>query len=99
LNKLILIYFLLKVFGKTGEYRGCMGDLSLLINPNLPDKNINDDNTPSNDACQDVPGGGASLCKCTSNLCNSSSKYSYFSFPVLIFIAFVVYQFPCVFLS
>jgi len=74
-----------------------MGDLINLVKPQyLEGQNLNDDNTSSNDQCQKLD--GMSLCKCTSNLCNSSSKYTYFSFPVLIFILFVVYQFPCVFL-
>lgn len=88
----------MKVFTKITEQRGCMHDLIGLLKPaNVDGKNLNDINGASNDDCQDL--GGSSLCKCTSNLCNSASKYSHFSFPVWIFILFVVYQFPCVFLS
>jgi hypothetical protein len=78
-----------------------MNDLmDLLKFQNVDGQNLNDDSGTSNDHCQksDATGGVMSLCKCTSNLCNSSSKNSFFSFPVLIFILFVVYQFPCVFL-
>jgi hypothetical protein len=67
-----------------------MGDLISLVKPAyLDSQNLNDDdNAASNDQCQKLD--GMSLCKCTSNLCNSSSKYSFFSFPVLIFILFLV---------
>jgi len=93
-----LNFFFVEVFNKVTEHRGCMGDLISLVKPAYLDgQNVNDDdNTASNDQCQKLD--GMSLCKCTSNLCNSSSKYSFFSFPVWIFILFIVYQFPCVFL-
>ncbi|CAF1100669.1 unnamed protein product [Adineta steineri] len=88
------------VINKASEERGCMNDLIALVNvPNIGPNPLNDDSGSSNDQCQqsDTQGTGMSLCKCTSNLCNSSSKYSYFSFPVMILICFVVYQFPCIF--
>jgi len=90
------------VINKASEERGCIGDLyDLLKLPTMGSFNLNYDSGSSNDQCQelDTPGTGMSLCKCTSNLCNSSSKYSFLSFPVLIFIFFVVYQFPWIFFS
>ncbi|CAF3738723.1 unnamed protein product [Rotaria sp. Silwood1] len=90
------------VIDKSSEYRGCMGDLYKMLHfPLMNSQNPNDISGSSNDQCQriNLQGSGMSLCKCTSNLCNSSSKYSYISFSVWIFIIFVVYLFPCVFLS
>jgi hypothetical protein len=89
------------VLQKDTEYRGCMKDLMNLLKLTLIDgRNIDELSGSSNDQCKTIeaPGSSTSLCKCTTNLCNSSTKNSYFSFPVLIFIFFVVYQFPCVFL-
>ncbi|CAF0978584.1 unnamed protein product [Rotaria sordida] len=89
------------VFEKVTEYRGCMTDLyKMLEYPTLGGGNFYDDGGSSNDQCQKINtlGSGMSLCKCTSNLCNSSSKSSYISFLILIFILLVVYLCPCVFL-
>ena len=59
------------------------------------------DAKPSNDQCKQINMHSTrmSLCICTSNLCNSVSKYPYFSFSFLICIAFVVYLFPSTLLS
>jgi hypothetical protein len=84
----------MKMSNKQSEERGCMKDLMGYLQQKVDGINLNDDN---GDSCQkmDTPSGGMSLCKCTSNLCNSSSKNnSYFIFSIL----FVVYQFVFVFL-
>ncbi len=80
--------------GKQSEDRGCMHDLIGFLLPKKVDgQNSNDD------SCQktDPAAGGFILCQCTSNLCNSSSKNSYISYPILILILFVIYQYSFVF--
>lgn len=79
--------------------------INMLGSPNIDNRNQNDysglHSGSSNDQCQkiDTQGTGMSLCKCTSNLCNSSSKYSFSSFTISISFISVVYLFSCVFLS
>lgn len=83
---------------KHREERGCMNDLVNLVLPKKGNgSNLMDDN---GDSCQkmDAATGGIILCKCTSNLCNISSKNSHLSYPVGIYIFFVIlYQYSCVF--
>ena len=84
--------------GKHSEDRGCMNDLmGFILREKMDGQNPNDDN---NDSCQkmETPTVGMILCKCTSNLCNSSLKNSALAYPVWILIIVVVYQFPFVFL-
>jgi hypothetical protein len=79
-----------------------MNDLIKLVNPFFEDgpKTL-DESGPPNDKCQklDTQPTAVSLCKCTSDFCNSSSKSSYFSLPLFLLLVFVVNQYPYVFLS
>lgn len=83
---------------KHREDRGCMNDLVNLVLPKVVNgSNQMDDN---GDSCQkiDAASGGIILCKCTSNLCNFSSKNSSFSYPVAMFIfAVILIQYSFVF--
>ena len=67
-----------------------MSDLMTLVEfPNL-------DRTSVNDQCKNIeatPGTGMSLCKCTTNLCNSSTKKSYFSFWFIYILASFFYDY------
>ena len=88
------------MFKKGEQERGCLADLlDLMQVSNTASRNPNDDSRSLNEQCKTIDGAGISLCKCTRNLCNSSSKDFYFSLSVYIFIGFVVYQFPSAFLS
>ncbi|UJR20356.1 hypothetical protein I4U23_023487 [Adineta vaga] len=74
------------VFNKAAEERGCMNDLMKYL------KLANSASGPGDDQCQQLDSqmAGMSLCKCTSDLCNSSTKHFSFVFPVLMSIIFVV---------
>jgi hypothetical protein len=76
-----------------------MKDLMSILQQKIDGQNPNDDN---GDSCQkgDGPLGGMILCKCTSNLCNSSIKNSLnFIWPIFMGILLVVvYRFSFVFL-
>jgi hypothetical protein len=67
-----------------------MNDLMTLVEfPNLDRQSVNDQ-------CKNIeaaPGTGMSLCKCTTNLCNSSSKKSYFSFSSFFLFIYILASF------
>lgn len=66
--------------GTGSEERGCLEDLIKLLNFGNNDRTLNERNgltsAPLNDQCHRLgkQENGISLCKCTSNLCNSSPK-------------------------
>ncbi|CAF1567833.1 unnamed protein product [Adineta ricciae] len=77
------------VFFSTAEERGCMNDLIKYL------KFPNSGGGSGDDQCQqlDAQNPGMSLCKCTSNLCNSSTKHFAYLAPVLASILSVVFSF------
>jgi len=98
-------YFLIVVIGKLTEERGCLDDLIKLLNFSNKGRTITDGNSltseSSDDQCHRLGtyGNGMSLCKCTSDLCNSSSKLIYLTKPILTFIILFLQYFLRVFLS
>jgi hypothetical protein len=93
------------VLGKGSEERGCLEDLIKLLNLSNSGRTLNDGNglinAPLNDQCHRLGayGNGISLCKCTTNLCNSSSKLIYLTKSILTFIILTLHSFLRVFLS
>lgn len=90
--------FLKIVINKLTEERGCLDDLIKLINAaNKFNQTFNNENSYAtdslNDQCQKLGayGNGMSLCKCTNNLCNLSSKMnSFHKLFIFIFIILII---------
>jgi hypothetical protein len=61
------------------EERGCLNDILAIIEV---DKQYS--NTDKDDRCQQITTDGMLLCKCTSDLCNSSTRNSYFLLSIFI---------------
>ncbi|CAF0870312.1 unnamed protein product [Rotaria sp. Silwood1] len=85
------------VINRVTEERGCLDDLIKLINSaNKNNQTLNNrtgyPSGSSNDQCHKFGtyGNGMSLCKCTNNLCNLSSKKIHLTKPVLILIILLV---------
>ena len=96
---------LVLVINKITEERGCLDDLIKLLNfVNKDSRTVNNENGltsgSSNDQCHKLGpyGNGMSLCKCTNNLCNSSSKYIQLTKSLFIFIILLVQHIQRVFL-
>ncbi len=93
--------------GTGSEDRGCLEDLITLLRAANNDhgKTLNDGNgltnAPLTDQCHRLSafGNGISLCKCTSNLCNSSPKQNYLTKSNLTLIILSLHYFLRVFLS
>ncbi|CAF1112746.1 unnamed protein product [Rotaria sordida] len=88
------------VINKVTEERGCLDDLIKLINSaNKGNKTLNDKNEyrtgSSNDQCHKLGGygNGMSLCKCTNNLCNFSSKKIHLTNFIFILIILIIQDF------
>lgn len=105
-NRINSIKLICLVLGVGSEERGCLDDLFKLLNDANNDngKTLNDGNglanAPLNDQCHRLaPGNGMSLCKCTSNLCNSSRRQNYLTKSHLTLIVLCLHSFLRVFLS
>jgi len=91
---------LIIVIGKLTEERGCVDDLIKFLNyPNKGNRILPSES--SNDQCHRLGtyGNGISLCKCTSHLCNSSSKQIQLIKQIFIFIILSLQYFLSVFFS
>lgn len=93
------------MLGTGSEERGCLEDLLKLLNFGNNDRTLNERNGltsgPLNDQCHRLgkQENGISLCKCTSNLCNSSSKIIDLQRSILTFIILSFHYSLRVFLS
>ena len=94
----MILFF--SVISKVAEERGCLDDLLKLIGLiNKENQTLNGGGTIGSDSsCHNIAvnGNGMLICKCTNNLCNSSSKTSHLTESILIF---VIYFFLRIFLS
>jgi hypothetical protein len=105
-KRMFLNFFSFLVINKETEERGCLDDLIRLLNfANKGSRTSNEEERlssgSSNDQCQKLgtSGNGMSLCKCTSNLCNLSSKTIHLTKPVLTLFILLIQCFLRVFLS
>ena len=91
--------------GTGSEERGCLEDLIKLLNPGNNDRTLSERNglasAPLNDQCHRLgkQENGISLCKCTSNLCNSSPKQIGFEKSIVTLMILSLHYFLRIFLS